>query len=541
MAFELPEGIQQPTVQTGVDTAGIAGIATSNLPIQAQPAQDENIGMLGKIGLALEAFGSGYRGQEPMLLKLRRQQMLEDQQRQEREIKLTQMKQQQTEQENAMFFKGVDALKDNPKAFGQLVTESAMKGVPAAQLFKKAGVTTKDASLLTSPDFLSELSIASPATHAKVVEALKGGGMEGVDANEAQYWVGNIKTRLDKKREVRAEAEELATLKKREDSPEWDKEGADAERLTELRTKAMKRRNDYTKARVEEAALGATGGARDLAAGVKTPDAITAEGKAELAGKGARTLNARMGDDEVTLQETEPGSGQWELLTVGGRPAKGVKKPMVSIDMGIKASEEAAKKYVDKASETYQQLKSAPSLLKNMAKAKELIPEARGFMGTGGETLLGVSKFLNNRLGFRLDTKGIKNVEELRSRVFQNVMENLKKLDAQPSQLQQTIMMDALGGIGTDPNALPAMLDAYADIIREKVEGYNAEVTSAEKRGTKFPYDPVIKLPPRDYTPKLDFEPPKTWGTMDDKQKYNWVKSSKRLTDDEAYRYIAGH
>lgn len=184
--------------------------------------------------------------------------------------------------------------------------------------------------------------------------------------------------------------------------------------------------------------------------------------------------------------------GQNLLRVRAEREAKGT--PMVNIDMGQDASKEAQKKFMDKASETYQQLKTAPVQLKNLEEAKALIPKARGFMGPFGETKLEVTKFLNNSLGLNVNPEGVNSAEELRTRIFQNVLENLKKMDAQPSQYQQIIMMESLGKLGTDPNALTGVIDAYGDIIRGRVDLYNKEVKSAEQRGVKFPYDPIIKL-----------------------------------------------
>ena len=76
-------------------------------------------------------------------------------------------------------------------------------------------------------------------------------------------------------------------------------------------------------------------------------------------------------------------------------------------------------------------------------------------------------------------------------------MDNLKKMDAQPSQMQQVIMMDSLGKLGTDPMALTNVLNAYEDSIRNKVSVHNAEVEGAMQRKVPFPYDPRIKLPPQ--------------------------------------------
>ena len=176
---------------------------------------------------------------------------------------------------------------------------------------------------------------------------------------------------------------------------------------------------------------------------------------------------------------------------------KNPNKPLteVKIENVEPASVEAQKEFMKSTRETYQQLKQVPTQLENLERAKALIPQAKGFMGPAGESLLEAAKFLNNRLGTQIDTEGVKGAEELRSRIFFNVMDNLKKMDAQPSQLQQQIMMDSLGKLGTDPAALSHVLDAYGDALRGKVELHNREVKSAEDRGVKFPYKATIDLP----------------------------------------------
>lgn len=171
--------------------------------------------------------------------------------------------------------------------------------------------------------------------------------------------------------------------------------------------------------------------------------------------------------------------------------------PQVRVQTFTPASEEAQKDFMKGMRTTYDQLKQADVVLENIDKAKALIPGAKGFMGPGGESLLETAKFLNSRLGMSVDTAGIKDAEELRTRVFYQIMENLKKMDAQPSQMQQVMMRDALGKLGTDPGALGAVLDSYGDVIRGKVEQHNVEARDAISKGVKFPYNPTIKLRPK--------------------------------------------
>jgi hypothetical protein len=175
----------------------------------------------------------------------------------------------------------------------------------------------------------------------------------------------------------------------------------------------------------------------------------------------------------------------------------GASRQVTAINTQLPASEEAQKEFMKEMRQTFSALKQAPTVLDNIEKAKALVPQAKGFMGAGGESILQAASFLNNRLGTSIDTKGVTSAEELRSRLFLGIMDNLKKLDSQPSQQQQAALQVALGSIGTDPTALPRVLDVFGETIRQKVDLYNEEARGAEGRGVKFPYNPTIKLQPR--------------------------------------------
>jgi hypothetical protein len=172
----------------------------------------------------------------------------------------------------------------------------------------------------------------------------------------------------------------------------------------------------------------------------------------------------------------------------------GAAKNITNVNAYTPASEEAQRDFIKSTRATYDQLKHAPVTLQNIEQAKALIPQARGFMGPGGQGMLEAAKFLNNRFGMNINTEGVKSAEELQTRLFMGVLENLKKMDSQPSQMQQQLLQDALGRIGTDPNALPAVLDVMGEAVKEKVTLHNREVSSAIQRGVKFPYDPLIEL-----------------------------------------------
>ena len=149
---------------------------------------------------------------------------------------------------------------------------------------------------------------------------------------------------------------------------------------------------------------------------------------------------------------------------------------------------------------------NAQDTIDNLNKAKELVPGAKAFLGPGGEPLLNVASFLNSRLNFDINVKGVTDATELRTRLFQQILDNLKKLDSQPTQQQQAVMQQALGSLGTDPNALPRILDKIEDSIRGRVDVYNQDVESLTAEGVKF-LRPV-KLSPRKTTGDTGAAPP---------------------------------
>lgn len=161
------------------------------------------------------------------------------------------------------------------------------------------------------------------------------------------------------------------------------------------------------------------------------------------------------------------------------------------------ANTEAGKEFISEMRKNYGLLRDVPATLENMERSRQLAESsAAKFMGPFGQSKLEITKFMRaNVPGMgNLNTEGVKNVEELRSSLFNQVMDNLKKMDASPSQYQQQVMQEAFGTLGTDPKAVGNILDVFGDILRNRVDIHNQTVESAEGRGTTFPYDVRIKL-----------------------------------------------
>jgi hypothetical protein len=137
--------------------------------------------------------------------------------------------------------------------------------------------------------------------------------------------------------------------------------------------------------------------------------------------------------------------------------------------------------------EDFKTLKSIPSQVKQLDRVADIAPKS--FAGSFADTKLQTVKFFNNNLGTSIASDKVNNTEELRAVLFTNLMDNLKKLDASPSQEQQRVMQASLGNIGTDPNALPAVVNVYKQILLDKVGEHNERVNQTVEKGFKYPYD----------------------------------------------------
>jgi hypothetical protein len=185
---------------------------------------------------------------------------------------------------------------------------------------------------------------------------------------------------------------------------------------------------------------------------------------------------------------------------------RGIKKAsagaaQTNVNAFTPASVEAQKQFIQDVAKERSVLRTAPDTIKNIEAAKKLIPTASTFMGKGGEPLLAAASFLNNRLGFGISTQGVTDATVLRTRLFEGILDNLKKLDSQPSQEQQRVLSEALGNLGTDPAALEQILNRIGETVTDRVDRFNIDVTESEARGVKFPFKPQISLPQRPRAP----------------------------------------
>lgn len=144
--------------------------------------------------------------------------------------------------------------------------------------------------------------------------------------------------------------------------------------------------------------------------------------------------------------------------------------------------------------EQYSTLKNIPIEIANLNKAATLAPKS--FAGTFAQQKTDAAKFFNNNFGTKIAVDKINNTEELGSRLFQSTMENLKKMDASPSQYQQKVMQQAFGTITTDPTSLPKIIEIQKEALTSKAKQHNLQVQQSQQGPAQlqFPYSITIPL-----------------------------------------------
>ena len=173
----------------------------------------------------------------------------------------------------------------------------------------------------------------------------------------------------------------------------------------------------------------------------------------------------------------------------------GAPRQMVAVNTQLPFKEQVQKGMGEALVKNYETLQNIPSAIQSLDRAAELAPKS--FAGSMADQKLEAVKFLNNNLGLSITPDKVANTEELRAALFTNVMENLKKLDASPSQQQQQILQQSMGNIGTDPKAIPRIVNTYKDILTSKAKEHNRRVEESMQgpNAMVYPYSIKVNLP----------------------------------------------
>jgi hypothetical protein len=101
----------------------------------------------------------------------------------------------------------------------------------------------------------------------------------------------------------------------------------------------------------------------------------------------------------------------------------------------------------------------------------------------------------NNNFGTNISPETVKNTEEFKSAAYMGIMDNLKKTDSNPTMAQQNALKEAIGSLGTDPAAIPRVVNVMRDVLVNKATQHNELVRQTMQNGVQYPYSIEVPLP----------------------------------------------
>ena len=200
---------------------------------------------------------------------------------------------------------------------------------------------------------------------------------------------------------------------------------------------------------------------------------------------------------ELAKSQGFPGSF-WDYKT--GLANATASRTSLNVQNQLPFKEQIQKEVATSLIKDFDVLKNVPATMQNMDKMVQLSKQPI-YAGVGGETKLQFVKLLNNNLGTNISPEAVKNTEEFRSASYMGIMDNLKKTDSNPTVTQQNALKEAIGSLGTDPSAIPRVVNVMRDILENKAKQHNALVEQTMKKGIEYPYDIRVQLPQTTLTP----------------------------------------
>lgn len=174
-------------------------------------------------------------------------------------------------------------------------------------------------------------------------------------------------------------------------------------------------------------------------------------------------------------------------------------QPLVNVNTTVPFSEQIQKDIGKDLVGGYTTNKAAPQNIKLFEQAKKVARNTGKLSGSFADDKMAIAMFFNNNFGTNIAEDEIASAGSLKSLLFEPVKNQLKKMDATPSERQQKMLADSLGNLENDPEALQKILQVQQDILKENILTHNKEV---EK------FLPLTEGKTKDYVQGLTLEVP---------------------------------
>ena len=207
------------------------------------------------------------------------------------------------------------------------------------------------------------------------------------------------------------------------------------------------------------------------------------------------------GDDPVTASN----KAMAEALNIGQQSVK-INTALTPDAIIAKGKMEGNSKLIRGLSAEYDSLSQLENTITAIQKARRLngkmtkdgfkAGNASMYQGSFADTKLAVAKFASENLGITINPQGISDAQELTSVLFTNVLDNLKKMDASPSEAQQRMLAKAMGTTESTPEALEMILKFWEGNMISKIGNYNKKVNSlTDEQKEMLGHQRTIRVP----------------------------------------------
>lgn len=183
---------------------------------------------------------------------------------------------------------------------------------------------------------------------------------------------------------------------------------------------------------------------------------------------------------------------QYEL----NKAAAGAARTDVKVDAGPKAFwSDFGKNATEVLFKEREGAQAAASTVQSIAQIRAAV-ERGAYQGTGADAKLTASKALG-ALGMPYDAKTVANTELFNATANQFVLDKIKTLGANPSNADRDFIEKTVPRIGTDPAALPQLLDFMEQRAGQQISGFNQKIKSVQgQQGAQFlPFSLEVPVP----------------------------------------------
>ena len=202
---------------------------------------------------------------------------------------------------------------------------------------------------------------------------------------------------------------------------------------------------------------------------------------------------------QTTTTFVNPYTGLPPGAPEGSAPGTGLtpktNQPLVQVDMRMPGSQAVQEQQAKDLAARQSQLRDIPYQMQETINLMGKIKD-NPFIGSFGAQKMATAQFLNNNFGTNIAADKIADAAEFNRQTMEQVAQQLRKIDSNPTQRQQDQLRDALGSLNSDPTALRRLMEVRVMYMRHALQGYNADVQSAKKNNTQFLYDPTISGEP---------------------------------------------